>query len=158
MPSEKSRYLNRHRGPEAPIDFNVIHLEIDKMTQPDLSRMVYQATQYSTVLRRVVQLHAGFQKAAPDDIAGMKKAIDYALYLDDHVSYKHANSYCQLLDELQILIKRVADSGHVQVAIELLDHAFDQAECSSEWLQDGDYFEMSLDELRILKAHLLKKE
>ncbi len=157
MASEKSRYLNSYRGPVVPVEFDVLNTKIDKIPQPDLSRIVYQAVQYNDVLLRVIQLHTGFQSAAPDGTEIMKRAIDYALYLDDHVSYKHANSYCQILDEIQVLIKRVADSGQRELAVALIEHTIAKAEDCLECLEDGDFFEMSLGELRLLQTHLASK-
>ncbi len=95
---------------------------------------------------RVGQLHAAFLSFQDEE--NLTKAVQNAATVDVHVPYTEAPGYCQIIDEISVLLKRLANSGNPQLARRLALAALETAECSSEQIQDGAYWEMSVDDLR----------
>lgn len=128
------------------IDPNKLNNILEGATIEDLARIVWQAGQYSTVIGRVGQIHAAFLVFHDED--NLTKAVVEAVTVDEHVPYTQAPGYCQIVDEIIVVLKRLADSGKPQLAHRLAMAAFEKAECSSEAIQDGHFWEMSVDNLR----------
>lgn len=128
------------------IDPNKLNKILEGATIEDLARIVWQAGQYSTVIGRVGQLHAAF--LIFQDEENLTKAVLEAATIDDHVPYKEAPGYGQIVDEIKVLLKRFADSQNPQLARRMAVATLEVAERSSEVIQDGYTWEMSVKDLR----------
>ncbi|MCX6124251.1 MAG: hypothetical protein NTV34_05810 [Proteobacteria bacterium] len=126
---------------------------LESSTVEDLARIVWQAGQYNTVVGKIGQLHAAFLSFRDED--KLIEAVLDAATIDKHVPYREAPAYCQIVDEIVVLLKRVADVGNPQLAHRLALAALERAERSSEDIQDGHYWEMSIDDLREFAAALI---
>ncbi len=119
---------------------------LEGSTVEDLARIVWQAGQYNTVVGKVGHLHAAFLSFQDED--KLTEAVREAATIDKYVPYREASAYCQIVDEIVVLLKRVADVGNPQLAHRLALVALEMAERSSEDIQDGHSWEMSIDDLR----------
>lgn len=128
------------------IDPNKLNKILEGATVEDLARIVWQAGQYSSVIGKVGQLHAAFLSFQDEET--LSKAVIDAATIDEHVPYDEAPGYCQIVDEIIIVLKRIAGGGNPQLAYRLAKTALEKAERSSEVIQDGHFWEMSVDDLR----------
>ena len=112
----------------------------------DLARIIGQAAQYNNVMRKIALLHAAFIEAVDD--AALINAVSEASTIDDHIPYTEADAYSQVIDEVTALIERLANSGRKDLAQQLAAVAIPAGETSAEQIMDGDYWQMSVDDLR----------
>ena len=97
-------------------------------------------------IRKVALLHAAFLETS--DETTLIEAVRNAATIGDHIPYTEADAYCQVVDELTILIQRLAESGRTELAKKLAAIAIEAGDTSAEQIQDGDYWQMSVDDLR----------
>lgn len=134
------------------IDLDTIEKILERAPIHDLSRIIGQASYYNTVIRRVALLHAAFLETSNDAI--LMKAVRDAATIYEYIPYTEANAYCQVIDELRILIQRLAESGRAELAQRLAAVAIEAGDASGEKIMDGDYWQMSVDDLRKMAASL----
>jgi len=131
---------------------------LDKMlmlaSKEDLARIVWQTAQHHPVAMTVAILHATFLSTRDDAV--LIEAVCEAATVEDHVPYTEADAYCQIIDEIAVLVKRTADSGNLALAIRLAETALHAGEISAEQIMDGDYWQMSLEGLLELSQSLKK--
>lgn len=137
------------------LDFDNLDKTLVLGSKEDLARIVWQAAQHNPVMMKVANLHATFLSTKEE--SELTAAVRQAATIEDHVPYTEADAYCQIIDEVAVLVKRTADSGNLALAIQLAEMAISAGETSSENLIDGDYWQMSLEELLEL-SKFLKKE
>ena len=134
------------------VDLDSIHTMLARAAAPDLARIIGHSAHYSVVIRKVALLHVAFLESA--DHASLIEAVRDAATVDDHVPYTEADAYCQVLYELALLVQRLADSGSVELARQILTVAISAGESSAELIMDGVYWQMSVNDLRKLAERL----
>jgi len=136
-------------------DFNNLDKTLMLASKEDLARIVWQTAQHHPVSMTVAILHATFLSSRDDAV--LIEAVRKAATIEEHVPYTEADPYCQIIDEIAVLVKRAADSGNLALSIQLAETALQAGEISAEQIMDGDYWQMSLEELLEL-SQSLKKE
>ena len=134
------------------IDLDTIDKILARAPIADLSRIIGQSAQYSAVMRKVAILHATFLETTDDAV--LVEAVRDAATIDEHVPYTEANAYCQIMDEVNILVQRTADSGSTQLAKKLASVALVAGEASAEAIQDGNFWQMSVEDLQKIADRL----
>lgn len=130
------------------LNYDNLDKTLQSASASDLARIVWQGAQHNPVLMKIAILHATF--ISTDTESALVDVVRETATIEDHVPYAEADAYCQILDEIIVLIKRTHDQGNSNRAIQLAETAVLAAANSSENIMDGDYWEMSLEELRTL--------
>jgi hypothetical protein len=134
------------------VDFDKLQEILNKASSQDLARIVWQSAQYNPVMRSVAMLHATFLSTKDEE--ALIAAVREASTIEDYVHYNDASSYSQILDEVNHLIRKTAESGQLALAQKLVNVAIECGDTSSEQIHDGDYWQMSVDDLRELAEEL----
>ena len=137
------------------IDMDSLDKILIKASSNDLARIVWQSAQYNPVMRSVALLHATFLTTT--DETSLIEIVRDMTTIENHIPYTEADPYCQILDEVANLIRKTADSGKLQLAQKLVNIAIHHGEISAEQIMDGDYWELSLGDLRELSVELSKR-
>jgi hypothetical protein len=137
------------------IDLDTLDKTLIKASPKDLARIIWQSAQYNPVLRSIALLHATFLTTTDEN--SLVEIVRDVATIGNHIPYTEADSCCQVLDEVAHLIRQKAESGQIQLAQKLVNIAIQHGEISAEQIMDGDYWEMSLGDLRELSADLSKR-
>lgn len=146
MPSGKSKYLDRESAPT--FDPTTIKAAIEEIPSAELADLLVCAGTYNQVIWRMLNLLTGFQKYGLDQSEQLTSVLTYALTIDDHVSYDRASEYVQIIDTAEDCLKKYHEQAGTEATLKLLIHTISIAEESGESIQDGDYWEMTLQDLR----------
>ncbi|MCB9228041.1 MAG: hypothetical protein H6618_10045 [Deltaproteobacteria bacterium] len=146
MPSEKSRYLKKRKGPI--FDLNEVEEHLQKLSSKDLAKTLALAGSWDNeIVGKINQLKVGFAVYGPDEIEEQLKLIDYALEISDWVSYDRCSPYCQILHVANSCLKQFYSQYGVADIIKLADRVIERGQISAELLDDPAYWEMAIDDI-----------
>jgi hypothetical protein len=145
MPSEKSRYLNRNRGPTQPFEFLELRERIAFLGVSRLAELLWIRAQNDDVLTKALMVTLSLNAGGDSELA--KRAIDYALHFPDYVRYTE-RGHGQILDEIKISLQDWAEDGHREFALQLARYAIERAQSVSENFEDDWAWTCSLENLR----------
>ena len=145
MPSEKSRYLNRKRGPMPPMDFNELKDHLPSLGSERLADLLWIRAEQDEILRKVLMAAVGIQSAS-GDFEKAKIAIDYALHFPDFIRYTE-DGHGQILEEIKVCLENIANNGKREFAIRVARHAIDRGQEVAENFQDDWDWTSSLKNL-----------
>jgi hypothetical protein len=114
MPSEKMRYLKNR--PTSPFTYRDIQAEIKNFPRKDIEDLLLNFSSCSTPLGRTMIVMTAISRFKSDgNESVLKKALLYALDLEDHVRYDRAGEYSfiiyPVLEFFQENVKRQLETG-----------------------------------------------
>ena len=123
MPSEKSRYRNRNRGPTVPLEFEDLRAHLRSFEHERLSELLLLRAETDVVLWKAPMASVSMQ-LAHGDWNKTKEAIDYALHFEDYVRYTDCHYgivLYEMIKTLEILGGRVNEEFVIRAAQYILD-------------------------------------
>jgi hypothetical protein len=137
MPSEKSRYLMRNRGPESPIEFKELRERLVSLGTDCLADMIWQRFQLDKVLKRSAVVSITLRSSM--DLDKAKAAIDYAFHFPDPIHYSD-RGYGQILWEVKSALEHHVELGHNEFAFSIGQYAVEKGkEALEAFLDDWDW-------------------
>ncbi len=146
MPSEKSRYLKRNKGPLAPLDSDELRKHIHCFNQERLANLVSINVERDLVLKKALITSIAIQLAG-GDWEKTKQAIDYALHFPDLVAYNDRHYYGLILDEIILALEILIEKNDRQFAMRVAQYVFECGQESMENFEDDWEWSLSLDDL-----------
>ena len=145
VPSEKSRYANRNRGPTPPFEFLELREQIPSLGVHRLAELLWIRAQNDDILTKALMVGLSIKSGTDSDLA--KRAIDYALHFPDFVRYSEGG-HGQILDEITTSLQDFANRGHRDLALQLARYTIARAQEVSENFEDDWAWTSSLEDLR----------
>lgn len=146
MPSERSRYIAKNRGPSIPLEMNKFRdllpsLGIDRLAEIAWIRAEEDDTLCKALMASVClrTANGNWEKA--------KGAIAYALHFPDYVRYTE-DGHGLILHEITLALQALTKQGQQDFALRVAKFAADLAQNVAENFEDDWDWTSSLEDLR----------
>ena len=146
MPSEKSRYLERNRGPEAPVEFMELKKHLSLFGTDRMAEILWIRAQYDDVLAKSLMGCAGIL-LSNGDWEKAKTAIDYALHFPDYVRYTDGG-HGQILEEIKTTLEDLTKQNQREFALRIGQYVIERGHEISENFEDDWDWTSSLSNLK----------
>jgi hypothetical protein len=134
MPSEKSRYLARNRGPDLPFEFQEIKERLVSLGVNHLADMIWQRTEVDEVLEKAAVVSICLRSAT--EMSQVRSAIDYAFHFSsDYIRYTQ-RGYGQILWTIKSALEFHVEQGRYEFALSAGQYAINQGEKVLEIFED----------------------
>jgi hypothetical protein len=95
----QSRYLNRNRGPNSPLEFKELKSLLAELSRTRIADLLWFRAQNDDVLRKTLMVAVALRTAS-GNYDKAKSAISYALHFPEHVRYSE-HGHGQILEEIK---------------------------------------------------------
>jgi hypothetical protein len=143
--SEKSRYLNRNRGPTPPLHLDDLPNHLAILGSDRLAELVWVRAQEDDVLRKALMTAVAIRVHC-QDWEPIKAAINYALHFPEFVRYTESG-HGQILDEIRNALEFLVHQGKRELALRAAQHAITLGNEVTENFEDDWDWTNSLNEL-----------
>ena len=134
MPSEKSRYLARNRGPDSPVEFQELKKRLVSLGVDQLAEMIRQRSEVDEVLEKTAIVSISLRSAT--NLDQVRAAIDYAFHFrSDYIRYRE-RGYGQILWEIKSALEFHVEQGRYEFALAGGQYATEQGEKALEVFED----------------------
>lgn len=135
-------------------DWQDIQASLETLPATRLANLLLRTSDTNDPLRRSIYIWVALVKYA-DDTQRLAKVIKDAMNLTDHrIPYDESASYCQVVHSVHDVIDELARTGRIDTAVKMCQLAIETGAASGETLQDGDFWDMAVDDLRELMEKL----
>lgn len=145
MPSEKSRYRNRHLAPAPPIDFHDLKHHLVALGAERLAGIAWSRAQSDEVLSKTLMVAATIR--LPDlNWDKAKSAIDYAFHFPDYVRYTE-DGHGMILSEIRASAEFLAAQNNNDLALRIAQYAIKRGQEVAENFEEDFDWSSSIDDL-----------
>lgn len=146
MPSERSRYSARNRGPSIPLEMTEFRDLLPSLGIDRLAEIAWIRAQEDDTLCKAL-IASVCLRAANGDWEKAKDAIEYALHFPDYVRYTE-DGHGLILHEITSALRALTEQGQHDFALRVARFAADLAQSVAENFEDDWDWTSSLAELR----------
>ncbi|NJM09554.1 MAG: hypothetical protein HC883_01240 [Bdellovibrionaceae bacterium] len=145
MPSEKSPYLERNRGPTPPIDFDDLRKHLPSLGSQHLAELLWVRAQQDDVLAKALTASVAI-RSAQGDWQQAKDGVDYDCHFPDFIRYTEGG-HGMILDEIKNSLDFLSAQGQIDSAIRIAEHAIQRGQEVAENFEDDWDWISSLKDL-----------
>lgn len=145
MPSKRSRYIEKNREPEMPLEMEEFRNLLPTLGVNRLTNIVWVRSQEDNVLNKALMVSICLQ-ATNGEWEKAKAAIEYTLHFPDHVRYTEGG-HGIILDEIRLSLQDLAKQGQHEFAMRIARFAVERAKKVAENFEDDWDWTSSLDGL-----------
>lgn len=144
MSSEKSRYLNRYRGPKS-LEFTELRKYLPSLGVEALVDHLWFRAQYDDTLLKTLMVSVVICQF-PIDWGQIKAAVDYALYFPNHIRYTE-HGHGDILNAIEKGVGRIVNLEHVELALHIARYAVERGSLVAENFEDDWDWTSALEDL-----------
>ncbi len=138
MPSEKSCYLERNRGPAMPLTMNELRERLPVLGANHLAELLWVRSQEDDVLTKALAASICL-RTSMGDWEKAKGAVEFALHFPDYVRYTEGG-HGLILDEITAALQAVIDNGDREFGLRVAQYALKCAQTVAEnFEEDWDW-------------------
>jgi hypothetical protein len=134
MPSEKSRYLARNRGPDSPVEFQELKKRLVSLGVDQLADMIRQRSEVDEVLEKTAVVSVCLRSTTDTD--QVRATIDYVFYFSSDYIRHTEHGYGQILWAIKSALEFHVEQGRHEFALTAGQYAIEKGEKALEIFED----------------------